>query len=260
VAFSGGAACGGPARFRDAAEANRQSLSDLSWAPFGRPERGWEVYAPRLRQTLKAGCPADSPGFAARLAAWQGGRGLAPTGVMDAAAFEAIKTDWQAQRPFVRLRQTGACPDPPGDVDLTDLRPDDVVDGKTVQLRRDAARALHRMLAKARAQTPSAASGQFRLAAFSGYRSPAYDAARCASAGDCDGVGRAVCSAHRTGQAVDLVLGAAPGYAVDSSADANRLYQTRQPAYHWLIAHAHGFGFVNYAYEPWHWEWTGEAR
>ncbi len=54
---------------------------------------------------------------------------------------------------------------------------------------------------------------------------------------------------------MDLVLGAAPGFAVDSTADANRLWQTRTPAYHWLVDHAARYGFVNYPFEPWHWEW-----
>jgi LAS superfamily LD-carboxypeptidase LdcB len=46
---------------------------------------------------------------------------------------------------------------------------------------------------------------------------------------------------------------------VDNSSDANRLYQTQTPAYRWLVRNARRFGFVNYVFEPWHWEWTGEA-
>jgi LAS superfamily LD-carboxypeptidase LdcB len=57
---------------------------------------------------------------------------------------------------------------------------------------------------------------------------------------------------------MDLFLGAAPGYPPDSSADPNRLYQSRSSAYLWMVAHAAQFGFVNYPFEPWHWEWTGE--
>jgi LAS superfamily LD-carboxypeptidase LdcB len=34
---------------------------------------------------------------------------------------------------------------------------------------------------------------------------------------------------------------------------------TTTPTYQWLVAHAHRYGFVNYPFEPWHWEWTGEA-
>ena len=51
----------------------------------------------------------------------------------------------------------------------------------------------------------------------------------------------------------------APGFDADSSADPNRLHQSRNPAYVWLVWNAKRFGFTNYAFEPWHWEWTGEA-
>jgi LAS superfamily LD-carboxypeptidase LdcB len=96
------------------------------------------------------------------------------------------------------------------------------------------------------------------LTIFSGYRSPEYDAARCRNQGNCQGIVRATCSAHRTGLAMDFYLGSAPGFAPDSSDDANRLTISRSPAYRWLVANAAHFGFVNYPFEPWHWEWTGE--
>ena len=97
--------------------------------------------------------------------------------------------------------------------------------------------------------------GDPTLAVFSAFRSPDYDAERCAREQNCNGVVRALCSAHRTGAALDLTLGAAPGYEVDSSAGPNRLHQTQTPAYRWLVAHARRYGFANYVFEPWHWEW-----
>ncbi|MEO8812808.1 MAG: D-alanyl-D-alanine carboxypeptidase family protein, partial [Caulobacteraceae bacterium] len=89
-------------------------------------------------------------------------------------------------------------------------------------------------------------------------RAPAADDARCATAGDCQNLTRAACSAHRTGLAVDIDLGHAPGSTIDSAGDVNRLFLSRTPAYRWLVTHAGRFGFVNYPFEPWHWEWTGE--
>jgi LAS superfamily LD-carboxypeptidase LdcB len=56
---------------------------------------------------------------------------------------------------------------------------------------------------------------------------------------------------------MDFDLGAAPGFAVDSSADKNRLYMSQTPVYRWLVANAARYGFANYAFEPWHWEFTG---
>jgi LAS superfamily LD-carboxypeptidase LdcB len=58
---------------------------------------------------------------------------------------------------------------------------------------------------------------------------------------------------------MDVYLGAAPGFVPESSADANRLFQSRTTLYRWMVRHAARFGFVNYPFEPWHWEWTGEA-
>jgi D-alanyl-D-alanine carboxypeptidase len=58
---------------------------------------------------------------------------------------------------------------------------------------------------------------------------------------------------------MDLYVGQAPGYGPDSSADLNRRYMSRTPAYRWLVGNAARFGFAPYPFEPWHWEWTGEA-
>jgi LAS superfamily LD-carboxypeptidase LdcB len=93
---------------------------------------------------------------------------------------------------------------------------------------------------------------------FSAFRDPAQDTARCASQNNCQGIVRARCSAHRTGLAMDIYLGTAPGFKPSSTDDANRLFISRGPAYRWLAANAGRFGFVNYPFEPWHWEWTGE--
>ena len=47
--------------------------------------------------------------------------------------------------------------------------------------------------------------------------------------------------------------------SADSTADPNRLFLSRTVTYRWLLANASRFGFVNYPFEPWHWEWTGET-
>ena len=159
----------------------------------------------------------------------------------------------------VAVRAAGVCPDPPDEARLATAARRDSYKTAIVKLRPKAMRALHRMLAAARRAVPGTGDDPDLLTAFSGYRSPAYDAERCEREGNCNGVVRATCSPHRTGLAVDLVVGAAPGFTVDSSADPNRLYQTQGAAYRWLLANARRYGFVNYVFEPWHWEWTGQA-
>ena len=254
---AGAGACARPQAFADAAIYNAAAQTNLVFDPFGRIEAGWAVYAPRLGRTVGTACPVGSPGFARAVARWQAAHQLDPHGGVDPATFEAIKTEWQDARPFVRLRKAGVCPDPPDEARLALVPPADSWRGAEVRLQPKAMRALKRMIAAARRADPRIAADPEAMTAFSGYRSPAYDAARCAAENNCEGLARAACSSHRTGLAVDLALGAAPGFNVDSSADANRLYQVNTPAYRWLVANARRFGFVNYAFEPWHWEWTG---
>jgi hypothetical protein len=256
---AGGRACDGPAAYAPAALYNAAAQRYLAWSPFGRAERGWEIYEPRIMGELGVSCSADTAGFAAALARWQWRRDLSPDGALKPVDFEVMKAGWQAKRPFVRLRQAGVCPDPPAESALATAAPGDSLDGRPIQLRRRALKAYRRMVAAARRALPELASDPDALRLFSGYRSPAYDAARCAHEANCDGLVRAACSSHRTGLALDLDVGAAPGRAVDSSADENRLFQSRTAAYRWLVANARRYGFVNYGFEPWHWEWTGEA-
>lgn len=239
-----------------AAEANAASLTTLAWAPFGRAETGWQVYVPLIQAEVGTDCAPDTPGFAAALAAWERTQGLPGDGVVSDVSFSALKGAVQTRREFVRFTALGTCPDTP-DL-IAAARTDEGYGGKPVQLRPRVLDAYRRMVAAARAEVPEIAADPDALTIFSGYRSPAADAARCQAEGNCDGIVRARCSAHRTGLAVDLVVGRAEGYPVDSSADPNRLAMVQGPTYRWLLRNAGRYGFVNYPFEPWHWEWTGE--
>jgi hypothetical protein len=251
--------CSWPQAYAPAARYNAAAERWLAIVPFGRPETGWEVYSPQITAEIGGCCVAASPRFAADVARWQMRHDLSPTGAVDPATLQAMKTVWQARRPFLALRAAGVCPDPPPPSALAAASPQETLGGKTVLLRAGALSAYRRMAAAARRAAPEARMNPDALKLFSGYRSPDYDAARCAAEGNCDGVGRAVCSAHRTGLALDLVIDASPGRAPDSTAAEDRLRQSRSPVYRWLVANARRFGFVNYAFEPWHWEWTGTA-
>lgn len=242
-----------------AASQNAASLYDLTWSPFGRVESGWSIYVPLVGHEIGSTAKPDSPEFAESLASWQGAHGLPATGILDPATFLRMKTIWQSRRPFVSGSRS-VCPAPPAPSALSLLAPDESYGGKQIWLRSPALKAYRDLVAAARAAIPELAADNRVLTAFSGYRSPEYDAARCVRDGNCQGVVRAACSPHRTGLALDLYLGAAPGYAPDSSADANRAFISRTAAYQWLVANAARFGFANYAFEPWHWEWTGAAN
>ena len=251
-------ACGtGPAA---GAAANKAALDTLAWAPFrGRAETGWRTYAPLVARAIGTRCEPESPGFAAALAAWQRAHGLPADGVLTDEVFARLNAELELRRPFVRVTATGVCPSPPAETTLATAAPADSYGGMTLRLRPAALTAYRAMVAAARVEDPRTAADPQVLTLFSGYRSPEADGGRCAREGNCGSAVRANCSAHRTGLAIDLNLGAAPGSRPDSSDDANRLYLSRTPAYRWLVANADRFGFVNYPFEPWHWEWVGEA-
>nr|WP_295658753.1 M15 family metallopeptidase [Polymorphobacter sp.] len=240
-----------------ASAANVASLGTLAWSPFGRPETGWTVYYPRVAVELGTTCPVASEGFAAKLADWQARHRLAPTGVFDPLTFVAMKSRWQSARPFAHIDGKNACPPPPPDTALAAAAPREVFAGKSIRLRTAALTAYRAMVAAAR-RDPAVAAEPRALTIFSAFRDPDSDAARCTAEGNCNGIVRATCSAHRTGLALDMWVGQAPGYGPDSTADANRAAMVASPAYRWLLVHAKQYGFVNYVFEPWHWEWTGE--
>lgn len=236
-----------------AATANAASLELLPWAPFGRPEFGWAVYAPRIAAEIGTRCPATSRGFAIALARWQRARGLTPSGQLDVGGFAIMKTGWQLQRVFVRASRS-ACPPPPPATALATAAPSESYGGKTIRLRADALAAWRRLLVAARRDLGLRPQHPW-LRIYSGFRDPAADARRCALEGNCQGIVRARCSAHRTGLAMDIYVGESPGFGPDSTVDTNRRAMARTAAYRWLVINAGGFGFVNYAFEPWHWEW-----
>lgn len=252
------APCRPAPKYAGAATVNASGLQSVQWSVFGRPEMGWEIYAPQTAVEIGTACPPVADGFAQALAVWQSGHALPPTGVMDVPTLTALRVVWLRRRPFNSAMALG-CPPAPAPERLASATPQEGYSGKPIQLRTGALAAYRAMLAAARAEEPAVAADTRLLTIFSGYRDPATDAANCAREGNCGTIAKANCSAHRTGLAIDVYLGSAEGFAPESSADANRLYQSRSPAFRWLSANAARFGFVSYPFEPWHWEWTGET-
>ncbi|WP_340644874.1 D-alanyl-D-alanine carboxypeptidase family protein [Phenylobacterium sp.] len=247
------------AAFEPPARINASSLRSLVWAPFRRDEIGWEIYARQIQRELRTTCAPDTSRFAQLLAGFQKRFRMKATGQMDADTFLRFKGVWQERRPFVMVNLNGYCPPAPDPATLAIAAPTESYGGKTIPLRPGTLNAYRAMVAAAKREVPAIAKDTRSLTIFSGFRDPDADAARCLADANCDGVVRATCSPHRTGLALDLYVGQAPGYGPDSSADPNRLYMTRTPTYGWLAANAHRFGFVNYPFEPWHWEWIGQA-
>ena len=249
--------CSGEAWASEAALANALSLNTMEWRPFNQPETGWEAYVPALQHEIGVACDPASGGFAAGLAGFQARYDLPPTGVFDAATFFVLRGVTQERRPFVMARIRNECPSPPPLNTLGYLSPDEEhADRLTRLLRRDVLDAYRRMVTAARREVPEIAANPELLQIFSGFRDPEADALRCAQQGNCDGIRRAVCSPHRTGTAIDIFVGQAPGMDVDETSPASRLHMSRGAAYRWLITNARQYGFVPYLFEPWHWEYV----
>jgi hypothetical protein len=238
------------------AAVNGVTIDTMEWSPFRRPEVGWAIYAPRIAAEIGATCPPASPGFAAALTIWQARNRLPTSGVVDVPTFAAMNTKWTLARPFVMQTRGGQCPEPPEPALLATATPAESYGGKTIQLRADALSAWRRMTAAARANVPGLKQDRNWLTIFSGFRAPVDDDLRCATDGNCQGVVRATCSSHRTGLGIDAYVGHADGLRPDSSDDANRRAMVATPVYRWLVANAARFGFINYVFEPWHWEYS----
>lgn len=254
-------ACDQPSNARQAARINAASIDSLPVSPFGRTEIGWRTYAALTAQEVGVRCSPDTAGFAEALGRWKSAHGLAYDGTMDDKALSLLKGAWQEKRPFLmgRVRRE-PCPPPPPIEALEQIKPSESHYGKPILVRPEVLAAYRAMAAAARRDLPEITADPMLMTIFSGYRSPEYDAAMCATNGGCNGVARAgSCSAHRTGAALDIVLGNAPGARVDTASDANRRYLSQTRLYQWLVWNAPRYGFVNYPFEPWHWEYVAAA-
>jgi D-alanyl-D-alanine carboxypeptidase len=255
--------CDGPdlAGAYAAAQANAISLTTSPWMfSAGTDEKpegpGWALYAPLVQHAIGSPCAASSAGFAHALAQWQAAHGLAADGIMSRATAGALKSGWQAHRahvgrPCIALDHDATAPIPA----------DDRYDGRDARLSPDALAAYLRLLAAARAALPAQFESGKLLLAVSPWRNPAADKAVCGqNPSMCNGTAKtAGCSAHWSGRAIDLNFGFIAGSDPTDSTYANRLLQAQSPLYAWMLDHAGQFGFVNYYYEPWHWEWQGEG-
>ena len=243
--------------FAAAAAANSASRATLAWPFGGKLQQGWEIYVPLISNTIGTDDGPGTSDFAAALAKWQGGKGLSSTGVIDDATMTAFVKHWQSQR-------LGSAATPAAEAlmsaPIVDFW-DSGRDPNMLQLERETYVAYKRMLAEAAKDldgklrfTPDGelAPGEKFLRIVSAFRSPEYQAALRKRE---PGVGRAALaknSPHFTGQALDIYVGGEPV----TTKDANRLIQVQTPAYKWLVKNANRFGFYNYFYEPWHWEYV----
>jgi hypothetical protein len=241
--------------------ARNEALSrELVWTFGGKQQKGWYLYTRLINRLLGTEADTTSVTFAAALSKWQSGAGLTPTGVLDEATLDAIIGQWQSMRLKDR---TVALPD-----QLLTAPVSDFYDPERLpelrQVERETYAAYRRLIAAAVAE-PSLGLGhdtrgglaetEKYLKIISSFRTPAYQEQLRRQAPGAGTAGLAIHSPHFTGRALDLYVGGEPV----STADFNRQIQVQTVVYKWLVQNAARFGFHPYFYEPWHWEYTGEA-
>ncbi|HKY29706.1 MAG TPA: D-alanyl-D-alanine carboxypeptidase family protein [Pyrinomonadaceae bacterium] len=259
VSFDSDAGRGELQRSASASRENARLRDELEWQFGGKPQRGWYLYVPLIRELIKTNQEPTSDEFAEALARWQKGARLAATGVLDAKTLYSMISKWQA----ARLKDRSS---PPPDQLLTASGADFYDPSRADELRQverqtyaayqrmvDAA-AADRSLDLARAAQGGLARNEKYLKIVSAYRSRQYQDELRRKSPQSGRAGLATNSPHFTGRALDVYVGGDPVETKDS----NRAVQVKSRVYQWLVKNAERFGFRPYFYEPWHWEYVGK--
>ncbi|MEK6303196.1 MAG: M15 family metallopeptidase [Acidobacteriota bacterium] len=236
---------------------NKTDSTELKWSFGGKAQRGWALYIPLILEAVGTGKGVESPEFAKAVARWQTHRGLRANGIVDQETWSEMIREFQSRRMTDRSS-------PPSD-SLVVVPPADFYDDERPaelrQVERNAYAAYKRMItvaAKVRSLglrvTASGAldPAEKYLKIISAFRTREHQDRLRQAEPQAGRAGLAVNSTHFTGRALDLYVGGEPV----STAEGNRLFQTRTPVYRWLVKNAGKFGFRPYFYEPWHWEYV----
>lgn len=252
------------AEFDRPASLNASSLEGSRWTFYPgsprKPERqGWAIYEPLVARTIGTECPAGSAEFARALSSWQStrqnpsnGKPLVADGIMGPNSAAALKAEWHLARHHVRRKQAKkSCRIVPRE-DMVRVDRAYEFRGYERYLRSDVYASYLQMYEAAAEDFPELQSSEL-LHIASAWRPSGRRA-------NCDGTAIACdCSAHFAGVAIDINVGFLTHSPTDST-QVNREFQSKQAIYHWLLDNAHKYGFVNYTYEPWHWEWQENAE
>lgn len=260
---SGIKAVTGPTRLSiPAAVANNKMFStELKWSFGGKAQRGWAIYTPLILEAMGAGKSIESAEFAKAVARWQTHRGLPATGVVDQETWSEMMREFQSRR----LKERNV---PPSDELIVAPASEFYDNERPAELRqveRNAYAAYKRMVAAAAKDRSLGLSvttsgsldpAEKYLKIISAFRSREYQDRLRQAEPRSGRSGLAINSTHFTGRALDLYVGGEPV----STADVNRLVQTRTAVYGWLVKNAARFGFRPYFYEPWHWEYVARPQ
>jgi LAS superfamily LD-carboxypeptidase LdcB len=240
----------------EAAKRNALLSTTLTWTFGGKPQQGWYLYTPLIKQLIDTKHNRASAQFARAVARWQAKSALKPSGVIDEETLYAMIKTWQDARLKDR---TVAQPDQLLTAPLSDFY-DPTRAAELRQVEHQTYAAYKRLVSRAVANRSlglahkrgELASGEKYLRIISAFRSPEYQEKLRRESPNSGSGGLAVNSPHFTGRALDLYVGGEP---VDTR-DSNRALQVQTRVYQWLVRNAGRFGFRPYCYEPWHWEYV----
>lgn len=241
----------------NAAKKNSELQYSLTWTFGKKAQRGWYLYVPLLQKTLDIEAKQDSAEFAGAVKKWQQRRGVRATGVLEGKTLYSLIKYWQSRRlkPIVLAKEESLLSAP-----ISDFY-DPTRNIELLKVERETYAAYKKMIAaaindklldlKADEKGNLLAEEKF-LTLVSTYRSPDYQASLRKQLPGASRAQIAFKSPHFTGHALDIYVGGEPV----TTKDFNRAIQIKTPAYRWLVKNAEQFGFYNYFYEPWHWEYV----
>lgn len=244
--------------FKQAAAENNKLQSSMAWTLSKKAQKGWYLYVPLIKNTLKIEAEADTPEFAEAVAVWQKSNNLKADGILEEKTLWSFIAFWQSQRikPIVEATEDQLLSAPISNFyDQTRATSLLKVEKETF--------AAYKQMLKAAIEDKSLGlkvdekgnlkEDELFLKLISTYRSLAYQAELRKKEPNASNAQIAFVSPHFTGRALDIYVGGEPVITKDK----NRAIQIKTKAYLWLVKNAEKFGFYPYFYEPWHWEYVG---
>lgn len=244
--------------FKTAAISNADSKNSLGWSFGKNRQTGWYLYVPLIQHTIETDDAPDSNEFAFALSKWQTENALDANGILDETTMTAFVRYWQSRRiPKVfEADETKLFRAP-----INDFY-DPTRDTNLLNLEKETYDAYKKMIAAAakdlnlKIENGTLTGADNFLKIISAHRSRAYQEQLRKKEPTAGRAQLAFTSPHFTGRALDIYVGGEPV----TTKDFNRAIQVETKAYKWLVKNAERFGFYNYFYEPWHWEYVPENK
>ena len=245
-------------KFKTAAATNAGLKNSLKWTFGKKQQTGWYLYIPLIQHTIKTDSDADSTAFALALSVWQNENSITPNGTLDAETLSALIKFWQSRRlPKIFEADEKLLFNAP----IVDFF-DPTRDVNLLNVERETYNAYKKMCAAAaedlglKFENGTLTGDDNFLKIISAHRSRAYQEQLRKKEPNAGRAQLAFTSPHFTGRALDIYVGGKPV----TTKDPNRAIQVKTKAYQWLVKNAEKFGFYNYFYEPWHWEYVRENK